>query len=134
MTSKRKNGSNYGYVGLISVLVVGAVATAVATTVILLGLSNSRSSFEIIQSDQAKGLANACAETALMQIRNSTPYVGIGSLSLGQGSCNYSVTAGTGQNRTVTASGFVGTVVRKVSISVTQINPQITLSTWQEIP
>jgi len=124
---------NKGYIGLLSVLFVGAIGAVVATTIMLLGLASSRSSLALVQSGQAKALANACAEEGLLQIRTFLPFSGIGTLSMGQGSCNYSVTKGSGQNRTVTANGFVGTIVRKVSVSVTQINPQV-LSTWQEIP
>lgn len=122
-----------GYIGLISVLIVAAVAVTVATTVIGLGMANSRSSFATVQSARAKGLANACAETALQKIRDFLPYSGNGTLTMGQGSCNYTVTKGVGQNRTIVAAGFVGTVVRRVSIGVTQINPVITIGSWQEV-
>lgn len=123
-----------GYIGLLSVLFVGAIGTVIATTIMLLGLASSRSSFALVQSNQAKGLANACAEEALQKIRDFLPYSGIGTLSLGQGGCNYSVTKGTGQNRTVTANGFVGSIVRKINISITTINPQVVVSSWQEVP
>jgi len=122
-----------GYITLISVLVVGAVGVAIATSLILLGIGSSRSSFALEQSNQAKALANACAEEALQQIRDSTPYTGTGNLSLGQGTCTYTVTSQGGQNRTITASGTVGTIVRKVKIIITKINPTITVSTWQEV-
>lgn len=124
---------NKGYIGLISVLIVAAVAVTVATTVIGLGISSSRSSFAGVQSAQARGLANACAETALQRIRDFLPFSGNGTLTLGQGSCNFTVTRLTGQNRTVVAAGFVGSMVRRVSISVTQINPEILFSSWQEV-
>lgn len=123
-----------GYIGLISVLIVGAVGVGLATSILLFSIANTRSSFAMIQSGQARGLVNACAEEALQQIRNFLPYSGSGTLALGQGSCNYSVVKGSGQNRTVTANGYVGSMVRKVSINVTQINPQIIISSWQEMP
>lgn len=124
---------NKGYVGLLSVLFVGAIGAVVATTIMLLGLASSRNSLALVQSMQAKGMANACAEEALLRIRKLTSYTGIGTLSSNVGNCNYSVTAGSGENRTVLANGYVGSVVRKLSISVTQINPLISAS-WSEIP
>lgn len=123
-----------GYIGLISVLIVGAVGVAVATAVLLSGIALSRSAFALVQSNQAKALANACAEEGLQKIRDSTPFSGAGTLTIGQGSCSYSVTKGTGQNRTIVAAGLVGTIGRKISVSVTQINPRIVISSWQEVP
>ena len=122
-----------GYVTLVSVLVVSAVGVAIALSLIVLGNGSSRTSFALEQSAQAKGLANACAEEALQQIRDSTPFAGTSGLTLGQGTCTYTVTNTGGNTRRVTASGTVGTIVRKVLILVTSINPAIVLSSWQEV-
>ena len=122
-----------GYVALITVLITGAIGVAIATSLLLLGLGSSRTSFALEQSNQAKALANACAEEALQQIRDSTAFTGTGNLTLGQGSCAYTVTNDGGENRTVTASGTVGTVVRKIKIIVNTINPAINLTSWQEV-
>ena len=122
-----------GYVVLITVLVTGAVGVAIVVSLLLLGLSSSRTSFAIEQSNQAKALANACAEEALQQIRDSTPFEGTGVLDLGQGSCSYTVTALTGENRTITATGTVGAVVRKISIVLDSVLPSINIASWQEV-
>ncbi len=122
-----------GYITLISVLVVGAVGVAVATSLILLGLGSSRTSFAVEQSGQAKALANACAEEALQQIRDSTPFTGSGSLTLGRGTCGYTVTSQGGQNRTITSSSTVNSVIRKVQVIISAITPAITVTSWQEV-
>jgi len=131
--TKKWYNNNGGYITLISVLVVGAVGVAIAISLILLGLGSSRTSFAVEQSNQAKALANACAEEALEQIRNSTPFTGTGNLTLGQGACTYTVTSQGGQNRTIIALGTVGTVVRKVKVIINHINPLITPTSWQEM-
>ena len=132
--TKKWYNNNAGYVTLISVLVVGAVGVVIALSLILLGSGASRTSFALQQSAQAKGLANACAEEALEQIRESTAFTGSGNLTLGQGTCSYTVTNTGGTNRTVTTSGTVGTIVRKLTIIITAINPLIIVSSWQEGP
>lgn len=124
---------NRGYVTLISILVVGAVGTAIAMSLILLGISSSRTSFSVEQSNQAKGLTNACVEEALEQIRNSTSFTGSGNLTLGHGTCTYTVTSQGGQNRVITASGTVGSIVRKVTVVINKINPLINPTSWQEV-
>lgn len=125
--------TNKGFITLLSILIVGAVGVAIALSLLLLGIGSSRSSFAIEQSDQAKGLANACADEALQQIRDSTPFTGTGSLTFGQGTCSYTVTSQGGQNRTIASSGTVGTIVRKVKVIINKINPQITATSWQEV-
>lgn len=122
-----------GYIILISILVIGAVGVAITLSLILLGIGTSRTSFAYEQSNQAQGLANACAEEAMQRIRDSTPFIGSGNLPLGQGTCNYTVTTQGPQNRTIIASGTVGTIIRKVRIIINRINPTIQVVSWQEI-
>ena len=125
--------ANQGYIVLITVLLIGAVGAAIAVSVIWLGLGRSKSSFALEQSNQAKALANACSEEALQQIRDVTAFTGTGSLTLGQGTCSYTVTLGIGENRTITSSGTVGTIIRKVNVIISAINPTITVTSWQEV-
>lgn len=125
---------NYkGFIALTSILIVGAVGAAITVSLLLLGLGSSRTSFALEQSNQAKALADACAEEALQQIRDSTPFTGSGNLSLGQGTCAYTVINLGGHNRSITASGTVGTIVRKVKITIDKINPTINITYWQEV-
>ncbi len=131
--AKKWYNNNGGYITLISVLVVGAVGVAITLSLILLGVGSSRTSFAVEQSNQAKALANACAEEALQQIRDSTPFTGTGNLTLGQGTCTYTVTSQGGANRTITASGTVSTIMRKVKIIINKINPTIQVVSWQEV-
>ncbi len=129
----RKISSNKGYVALISVLIIGAIGAAVATSIVLLGLGSSLTGFGFERSIQARGLADACIEEALQQIRNSTPFTGSGSLTFGQGTCDYTVTSQGGQNRTITAIGAVAGTVRKAEVVINQINPDINVVYWQEV-
>jgi hypothetical protein len=122
-----------GYVALLAVLVVGAIGIAVVTSVLLLGLGASRTSAAVERSDQAKGLANACAEEGLREIRASFSFTGGAGLSFGNGSCTYTVTSGTGPRRTVQATGTAGTVIRKVEVEVRRQNPLIVIDSWQEV-
>ncbi|HOX60785.1 MAG TPA: hypothetical protein PLV72_02135 [Candidatus Magasanikbacteria bacterium] len=122
-----------GFILLITVLVIGAVATAIAVGLLNLGSGATTSSIYLTQSFQAKALADACAEEGLQQIRDSTPFAGTGSLIIGQGDCSYAVTNTGGSNRIVNTTGTVGMVVRKVRVTITAINPYIVVSSWQEI-
>lgn len=129
---KNINKKNSGYIALLSVIIVGAIATAIAVTFTLLGVGLSATSFSQEQAGQARGLANACLEEGLQQIRTLTSYTGSGILSIGQGSCTYTVTNLGGSNRLVIASSTVGTIIRKVQTNVTAITPSIVTSSWLE--
>jgi hypothetical protein len=128
-----KKMNSKGYITLLSVLVVGAIGTAITASLILLGLGSSSSSFSYQQMYQAKNLANSCAEEALEQIRDVTAFFGSGSLSMGQGSCTYEVANTGGESRLIKTTGTVGGAVRKTSVIITAINPLIIVSSWQEI-
>ncbi len=123
---------NEGYVALISILIVGAIGLSVATSLVLLGLGASRSSFVLEQSNQAKALANACVEEALQQVWDDDAYIGMGNLIFGQGNCSYSVSSPMAP-KTIAAIGRVGTVVRKISVTVDQFRPYLQVNPWQEV-
>ena len=123
-----------GYIALLSVILIGIISVSVGVSLVLLGLGSSRDSFALQQSGQAKALANACAEEGLQKIRESTAFTGTGSLSLDSGTCSYMVASQGGSNRTVTSTATVSATVRKISLTITQINPTITVSSWLETP
>ena len=134
-----KNKKSYtiaerGYITLISILLIGAIGSAVAISLILIGLGSSRTGLGIQQSAQARAVVTACVESALQEMREKTSYSGSSSFTLGAGNCTYTVTALSGQNRTITATGTVASSIRKLSLTITAINPKILVSSWQEIP
>lgn len=122
-----------GYITLLSVLIISSVGLAITVSLILLGLGSSKSSFTIERSAQAKALAGACVEQALQEIRDSVAFSGTGNLTLSHGNCTFTVTSAGGENRSIISSGQVGTVIRKARITLSQINPQINVSSWQEL-
>lgn len=121
-----------GFITLISVLILGAVGVAVMSSLILLGLGSSRTSFATEQSLQARGLADACGELGLDTIRGNTSYVGTTNAVFGNGTCSFTVTNTGGTTRSVVSTGTVGTIVRHATIVVATVSP-VTLTSWQEV-
>lgn len=123
-----------GFVTLLSVLILGAVALAVTMSILLLGIGTSRTSFTAIQSAQARSLANACAEEGLQRLRESVYYTGNETRIFPGGSCVIQVITGTGNNnRTLQTTGTVGSVQRKVKIIIQKIHPAPVIISWQEV-
>jgi len=122
-----------GYITLLSVLVLGAIGTSVAISIILSGLNSSKTSFALEQANQAQALANTCAEEALQEIRDLTLFEGSDNIILGQGNCDYTVINLGDENREIQTIGTVGTIVKKTKIIIDTINPQINITSWQEV-
>ncbi len=122
-----------GYVALITVLIVGAAALAVAVALLDMGADSQRAALIEQQSKQARNLSSACAQEALQVEHDNIAYSGSGNLSIGQGTCTYVVTAPTGTTRSILATGTVGNVVRKIQISVTIGASSISVTSWQEV-
>lgn len=122
-----------GFITLMSVIIVSTVGISIGVSILLIGLSSTKTSLVIQQSAQARNLTNACAEEALEKIRTLSSFSGTGSLTFGQGSCAYTVLNLGGQNRQVNASGTVASITRKAKVLIDQINPRIRLVSWQEV-
>lgn len=122
-----------GYAALMGVLVVGAVSASAVLSMLLLGIQSSQTSFTVQQSAQSRELADACVEEALQEIRDDGGYTGSESLSLSMGECQYAVTSSGGQSRTITSEGATGSIVRKVQLEIDGINPEINITSWQEV-
>ncbi|KPJ55095.1 hypothetical protein AMJ47_01045 [Parcubacteria bacterium DG_72] len=122
-----------GYIALMSVLVILAVILAAAIGASFLSISEAGMGLGKDQSSSAYYLASACAEEALQQINGSLDFQGSGAVSFSNGDCSYEVIVGSGQDRTIRASGIVADVVRKIIISVDQVVPIINIASWQEV-
>ena len=121
-----------GFITYFTVIIVAAIAIAIAVSLVNLSVRYTRTVTTQERSKQAMALADACAESALQQIRSSSSYTGNNTLSLGNGSCSYIVTNTGGTTRKINASGTVGTIVRRINISISALNPTITISRWEE--
>lgn len=123
-----------GYIALTSILIISAIVLLIALSTGLLSISELNMGLEKNQSAEAYYLASACAEQGLQEIRNSDSFTGTGNLSLENGNCSYDVSQTGGENRTVEASGIVNNIIRKIKISLDTINPNINITSWQEVP
>lgn len=120
-----------GFVALITVLILGAASLAIASTILLSATDDLRLMLITQTSIQARNLATACAEEGLEQIHDNNAFTGSATLTMGQGTCSYTVTK-SGSNRTVTTRGSVNNVIRKLTISATISAGLVNINSWQE--
>lgn len=124
---------NHGFAALLGVLIVGTIATTIASAILFFGMDFSGSVLALQQSYQAKSLARACADTGLLQLRDNTSFSGTGSLTLSAGTCSYTVANLGGSNRSVQANGTSGNVVRKIKVLINAVTPKLNVSSWQDV-
>lgn len=127
------NTRQSGYVALLAVLIVGAVATATSLVLLSTSADSQRSALVSQQSKQARALAIACGEEALQIIHDDTAFTGTDALVLGQGSCTYTVSSTGASSRAISVTATVGNISRKVLINATIGSSNISITSWQDI-
>lgn len=122
-----------GFAALIGVLVFGAAAIAFSSVLIFSSLRSAQASLAMRHYYEAKNIARACADTALRSIHDNVTYTGTGSVTLGTGSCTYTVANNGGSIRQIDVSATVSRVTKRLQIFTSALVPIITLTSWREV-
>lgn len=126
------NRDKQGYITVISIVIIGSIATAVAISLLAGGTDAMKNSQTAIRLAQARGLADACAEEALENIRENS-YTGTFNLSLPAGTCKATITSSSPANFNIDASGSSSEAISKIRVIVDQTDPKININSWQEV-
>lgn len=121
-----------GYVALLSVIALGTVGLAITVSLLMNGVTFSKSSFEIQKKIQSRMAATSCAEEAMQQILDSGIEEGNGTLTIGSSTCSY-VISSTSTSLLVQAVGTSTDVVTRINVILASSTPTIKLSSWQEV-
>lgn len=122
-----------GYVALLTVLVTGVAATAIALVLLSSGADSQRSTLVGQQSKQARALAVACVEEALQQIHDNIAFADTNTLNLGQGSCTYIVSVTGPTTRSIAVTANVDNIARKIQTYATIGTSNISITSWQDV-
>ncbi len=132
------NGRNMqnGYIALISVLVAGALMLLVGVGSALRGIDTENSLVGEESSFRAELLADACAEEALMKLKANLNYAGNETIIVeGGATCTIGALSGAGNtNRTISTQAVDNNYIRKVLVSIAQVNPSPTILSWKTVP
>lgn len=123
-----------GFILLITILIIGAIASAILSSLLLLSISSSQVSFSVQQSEAALAAAQGCAEYALLQLRNSPSYAGNEYRTMGNDRCEVLTIGGIGNNnRSLCTEGTSGDTIRRLEIAINQILPETKVYSWKEV-
>ncbi len=129
------NGTKPGYILLITVVIIGAISSAILASLLLLGNSSSVVSFSIHQSANAEAYSQACAEYALQKLRNDPNYSGNETKIFASGTCDILPIGGIGnENRLLCTEGVSGDAVRRLQIIIERVLPKVRIGTFEEVP
>lgn len=123
-----------GYVLLFSVIVIGAIASGIVASLLMLGTTASQIGASGEQGVKAFALAHGCAEYALQALRTSTNYSGNEVKTLASGTCEILTIGGTGNNdRMLCIEGKSGAVTRRLEVIISRVLPATIVDSWQEV-
>lgn len=120
-----------GFVALITVFIIISIALLVSLGFSLLSIGEIDMGFKKTQSSQAYFLANLCAEQALMKLKEDINYQGNDPpINIGDGSCQILQIEGRWIIKTI---GNQQNNIKKMRISVSEVNPIMIIDYWQEV-
>ncbi len=123
-----------GYVFLVTILMVGSIATATAVSLMLLSWAAEQNGFLVQRSTQAYEYANTCAERALRKLRIDPAYAGEETFSFATGSCSILRIGGAGnERRTLCTSGEVDDISRRLQVNIDRLYPSVRINSWAEV-
>lgn len=128
------SSSRDGYVFLVTVLVVGVIATVTATSLMLLGWAAEQNGQLIAQSAQAFEYAQSCVERTLKRLLDDPAYAGSGTITFDYGNCHVYTIGGQGNDsRTICSEGFSGDNTRRLEVQLLRLYPSVQIRSWREV-
>lgn len=124
-----------GFIALITVLVITAIAVGVSTSSALSGVSASQLVIKQVRSAQALSLADACGEEALLRLKNNFNYAaGLReTVSFGtEGSCDIVSVIGVVEKE-IRAEASADNEIRRIKIFATKPGSSLVIDSWQEV-
>lgn len=122
--------SEGGYMTLLAVLITGAIALTVATTLLTSGISSSQIMTSYNNAIIARAYTRTCAELAMYEIHENSLFAGSGSDS----GCTYVVTSQGVNSYRIDATGTSGEVTKSMTVFVTISGANMVVSSWREVP
>lgn len=129
-----KNKYKKGYVLLLTVLVVSAFSLAIGVFVLSSGIYNTQNSVKADNMYRSLSMAEACAEDALMEIRNNPVlYASTSTITINDDVCTYRISnQGTNRRRVETESNADG-MMTKFLIIANLVSTTLDIESWEEV-
>lgn len=121
-----------GYIATLTVLIVMAVVIATATTVALLSIGESQSSFALFKGEDTLTFVEGCVEDSLLKAREHSAYNG-GTIERPEGTCVVTVNSKIVNTWTMTITTQVVDYKRSIQVVFDRLVPGISVKDWKEV-
>jgi len=123
-----------GYIALISILIISAVLILIALSASHFGIGQTTMALQKNQSSESYYLAMACAESALMKLKEDLKYRGEEVLNINGASCSILGVEGRGnKDRIIKTVSNAHNQTKKIKIEIKKVNPETDIKSWQEV-
>lgn len=120
-----------GYAALLLTIMVSVISVSIVALIATQLSRSSKALFAGRTNDQAKVIADSCAEEVLFGIKNTTIGAGSAALSLHGGDCDYTVTSLGGDVYDIAITAMLQDSYYKTRISIDEITPDIHITQWK---
>ena len=139
--SENNNKRKAGYIVLLSTLIIGSAVLGIVLFALTHTIQDSENTISTEESMRARALADACAETSILAIKNNPDFSGTGNSVLDTDTCTYDISSVDETESRIESTGLAGVTIRKVSVTVLKLTSgdglstttQITGVDWQEV-
>lgn len=103
----------------------------ITTAAVAIGITSTRDTTSLSLGEEAVAVASTGAENAVLRLLRDGSYTGETNLPIGAGSATITVTGTT--PKTITSTGTVSGMIRKIEVIVAIVNGQLTVTSWREL-
>ncbi len=130
MHTKYIRNRRSGYSSLISVLVTGAIVTAIAMSVVIIAISEGQLALSGEFNERILHRAEGCVEDVLIRLNKSNS-ITAGALTTAEGTCTVAIVSHTGNSWTFTVNATGNGITKRIRITA-QRAASVTVNEWIE--
>lgn len=119
-----------GHILVILLFFMVLSVTVITASVSLMIVASSATTI-YVSGNQAKGVAEAGAENAIIRLLRNPNYSGENDLIIGDGTVDITVTGAS--SKIITATGQLDNQIKKIEVGVELNNNVLTVTSWKEI-
>ena len=121
-----------GYIAITSAIIISFLLMTIVFTLSSASFFSRSNTLDANQKETSLGLAEACADTALLKLAQNSSYAGNENINIGGNSCSIlALESPSGQKIIKTWADYKG---YRTNIKITMNHPAMTMISWEELP
>ncbi|OGY42449.1 MAG: hypothetical protein A2Y67_00195 [Candidatus Buchananbacteria bacterium RBG_13_39_9] len=123
-----------GYIALITLIIIGAIALVIAISITFISLNQKNFIISHNRTLRNYYLANACANYGILQLQKNLEYKGQETITIDESICQIEDVQGSGEkDRVIITSSKIADQLKRLKIELDQIKPKTIVKSWGEI-